>query len=413
MGKIPWWRLFIIFIAYLLVGAVLGMFFRFFGIPYQWTFFLALPVVATGVYIYFNHQRTETWGLLLCGTIAATALIGIARGTLVDEPSTPDGYPPNILDNCVIQDNIAYCYGYNTDNRIPYAAEGDLYLNSAYMQIGTAYLLAEIEFEPIETLGGLWGLAGGEGAMTGDQRGVLLVDESLNPMVGEDGSGLVTVLDAGLQTAQPVMTVRMPFRYDPSGVDEVTITAQATVVYRDATGQAQTVTLSRRANVVARDMTTIELGRNFNDYFETRDAVERFPTIPGMIAVVVVAAGAMVWLVRLGALVSPDRGDVVALRLQRQNAGLERLGVAVLTLFDAGIDVEQGDLEGLYVEEVDPRGPARKAGIRRGDILVSFNGRAVRTREQLGWAVVRLDRGTEAPVQIRRNSDRLDMVVKV
>lgn len=413
LSRIPWWRLFIIFVAYLLVGAVLGLFVRFFGIPYAWSFFGAVPVVAIGVYIYFNHQRTEAWGLLLSGIIGVAALMGIARGLLLQGPTAPDGYPPDILDDCVIQAKLAYCYGYGRDNRIPFEAEGDIYLNTAYMEVGSSFLLVEIAFGPLETQGGLWGLSSGQGAMTGDQAGVLLVDESRTPMVGEDGTGLLAIPNRGLETANPYMFVRVPFQYTANLPATVTLDAEAAVVYRDADGAVQNVTLSRTVEVIALDLTIIELDRNYNDYLDTREAVERFPTIPGMIAVVVVSVGAMVWLVRLGALVPPGKGNVVELRNERQNTGLNRLGVVVMTLMDAGFDVLEGDQQGVYVDSVAPQGPARKAGIRRGDILIEFDGRAVRTPEQLGWAVVRLNRGQEAAIKAIRNGDRIDFTVKV
>ncbi|MCW2747687.1 MAG: putative serine protease PepD [Nocardioidaceae bacterium] len=61
---------------------------------------------------------------------------------------------------------------------------------------------------------------------------------------------------------------------------------------------------------------------------------------------------------------------------------------------------------GLYVTSVVPGGPADKAGLKVGDVILSVAGRAATTPEALFEAVLPRQVGDEVTVQIGRNGDR-------
>jgi serine protease Do len=55
------------------------------------------------------------------------------------------------------------------------------------------------------------------------------------------------------------------------------------------------------------------------------------------------------------------------------------------------------------VSAVTPAGPAAKAGIKALDVIVEFNGKAVKNRDQLVDMVTRTKPGSTVPVKVMRN----------
>jgi S1-C subfamily serine protease len=69
--------------------------------------------------------------------------------------------------------------------------------------------------------------------------------------------------------------------------------------------------------------------------------------------------------------------------------------------------------EGVLVRAVVPGGPAATAGIRRGDVVTTFNGQAVRTLEDLLGAVRRTKPGDRVPVGLVRGGATRTVTVTV
>jgi len=59
--------------------------------------------------------------------------------------------------------------------------------------------------------------------------------------------------------------------------------------------------------------------------------------------------------------------------------------------------------EGALVGDVTPSGPADKAGIQRGDIIMNFNGRKILNSTQLRQTVAQADPGTTAKINLLRD----------
>src|SRR5215471_2208430 len=60
--------------------------------------------------------------------------------------------------------------------------------------------------------------------------------------------------------------------------------------------------------------------------------------------------------------------------------------------------------EGILLADVSPRSPAAKAGLKRGDVILSFNGHAVQDPGQLRNTVAMTAPGTKVPLQILRDN---------
>ncbi len=74
---------------------------------------------------------------------------------------------------------------------------------------------------------------------------------------------------------------------------------------------------------------------------------------------------------------------------------------------------ELEDKSGALVSKVEPSGPADEAGIRRGDVIVQFNGKPVEEMQRLPRLVAETPVGTEAEVVIVRDGKRKTLDVEI
>jgi serine protease Do len=68
---------------------------------------------------------------------------------------------------------------------------------------------------------------------------------------------------------------------------------------------------------------------------------------------------------------------------------------------------------GALISKVNPSGPANKAGIEPGDVVVEFNGRPVKDSDSLVAMVVGTKPGTSVPVTVYRNNQRKSLNVTI
>jgi serine protease Do len=69
--------------------------------------------------------------------------------------------------------------------------------------------------------------------------------------------------------------------------------------------------------------------------------------------------------------------------------------------------------EGVVVADVLPDGPAREAGVKRRDIILSVNGTAMETARQFDDAIYRRQDGEQVKLNIRRGDERLSLTAEV
>jgi serine protease Do len=86
-------------------------------------------------------------------------------------------------------------------------------------------------------------------------------------------------------------------------------------------------------------------------------------------------------------------------KITRGVIGVQVLPVPADALAEFGLKERRGAL----VAVVNPNGPADKAGLEPGDVVLEFNGKAVRTRDDLVSSVVSTRPGTTVPVKVMRD----------
>jgi serine protease Do len=120
----------------------------------------------------------------------------------------------------------------------------------------------------------------------------------------------------------------------------------------------------------------------------------------------------------VGALVTPTaHGQTRVVRVQSPRAleiitGGSRIGVSIRDLEDADKTAAKGVTTGVVVEEVSTESPAEKAGIRRGDAIVEFDGERVRSVRQLTRVVQETPAGRTVQAAIVREGQRSTVSVK-
>ena len=87
-------------------------------------------------------------------------------------------------------------------------------------------------------------------------------------------------------------------------------------------------------------------------------------------------------------------GKKVEKRVVVRHAGGSRLGV--------GLEDTEGDVRGTKVRSVEEGSPAEKAGIKEGDVIVRFDGEAVRSASQLARLVGETPAGRSVAIEVTR-----------
>jgi serine protease Do len=71
------------------------------------------------------------------------------------------------------------------------------------------------------------------------------------------------------------------------------------------------------------------------------------------------------------------------------------------------------DEKGALVADVTPGGPAEKAGIQRGDVIVTFNGKEIKEMSELPYVVASTPVGKNVAVEVLRKGQKKNLEVKI
>jgi len=71
------------------------------------------------------------------------------------------------------------------------------------------------------------------------------------------------------------------------------------------------------------------------------------------------------------------------------------------------------DEKGALVADVTPGGPAEKAGIQRGDVIVTFNGKEIKEMSELPYVVASTPVGKSVNVQVLRKGQKKSFEIKI
>ncbi len=90
------------------------------------------------------------------------------------------------------------------------------------------------------------------------------------------------------------------------------------------------------------------------------------------------------------------------------------LGVKIQSVTDdIAESLNLGKAQGALVADVTPTGPAEKAGIQAGDVIIEFNGRPVSSMRDLPKIVAETPIGTKVPVKLLRKGEELSVMAEV
>ena len=90
------------------------------------------------------------------------------------------------------------------------------------------------------------------------------------------------------------------------------------------------------------------------------------------------------------------------------------LGVKIQSVTDdIAESLNLGTARGALVADVTPTGPAEKAGIQAGDVIVEFNGRPVNSMRDLPKIVAETPIGTKVPVKVLRKGEEVAVTAEV
>ena len=91
--------------------------------------------------------------------------------------------------------------------------------------------------------------------------------------------------------------------------------------------------------------------------------------------------------------------------------GGSRIGVSIRDVEESDSKTTKGAANGVIVEEVATDSPAEKAGIRKGDVIIEFDGERVRSVRQLTRLVQETPGGRTVPAVLQREGQRTPVSV--
>jgi serine protease Do len=106
--------------------------------------------------------------------------------------------------------------------------------------------------------------------------------------------------------------------------------------------------------------------------------------------------------------------DVVAQLKTHGHVSRGWLGVQIQSITpEMAASLGSKDMQGAIVAEVVPGGPAQKAGMQQGDVVIAVNGKAVQDSRDLSRRVAALPAGSKATFTVMRDGSRKDITADI
>jgi serine protease Do len=161
-------------------------------------------------------------------------------------------------------------------------------------------------------------------------------------------------------------------------------------------------------------------GGNYIDYLQIDAAINRgnsggptfdlYGRVIGVNTIIVSPSGANAGV---GFAIPADVANKITSQLMK-GAKIERgyIGVSIITITDETAKaLGLTSLEGAYVSEITPEGPSDKAGVQLGDIIVSVNGKPVKSPTELTRRIADIRAGEKLALGVLRNNKPLTLTL--
>jgi serine protease Do len=79
---------------------------------------------------------------------------------------------------------------------------------------------------------------------------------------------------------------------------------------------------------------------------------------------------------------------------------------------EIGVRIAEGTSTGVVIDEIQPDSPAEKAGLKRSDVILEFDGERVRSARQFGRLVAETPPGRTVKATIMRDGQRQDVQIR-
>ncbi|MBE6048380.1 MAG: PDZ domain-containing protein [Clostridium sp.] len=100
--------------------------------------------------------------------------------------------------------------------------------------------------------------------------------------------------------------------------------------------------------------------------------------------------------------------NVAKERIDSLSKPILTLGISIIQI-DSEKAAKTGHSEGLYVKTVTEGSPAEAAGIKQGDIIVEFDGKRVKTYDELNKLKSKKQAGDTVNITVERNNQKVDL----
>jgi serine protease Do len=108
---------------------------------------------------------------------------------------------------------------------------------------------------------------------------------------------------------------------------------------------------------------------------------------------------------------APGPSDAPRARVMRLDGRGGQLGVVVRDLDEAGLKGAGGATSGVRIDDVDQDGPAAKAGLKEGDIVVDLDGERIRSARQFSRLIQETPDGRSVSLGVVRDGKRQSISV--